>query len=405
MGLTFAERVLSRKAGKTVRAGDTVIVDVDACMASDTTGPLAIQAFRNMGGTRFAKPESTVLILDHATPCPNEKIAGLHQLLRNTAKEQNCVFYDHNAGICHQIMVEKGHVREGYVVVGADSHTCSYGCVGAFAVGVGSTDLGAVLRTGKTWLRVPESIKIVMNGRLPKGVYAKDVILTIIGDLTADGATYQSVEFHGDTFAAMGWEEAFTVCNMAIEMGAKTGVFVSALHDPELIPDEDAVYSLIKTYQAEDMVPMLSCPDNVDNVATVTERAGRSVELVYLGSCTNGRLTDLRAAAQILKGKRLASGTRMIVCPASTKILRDAIDEGILSDLIDAGAIVVPPGCGLCVGTLDGVPSNGETVFSTTNRNFHGRMGNPNASIFLGSPASAAAAALRGCITDPREVM
>ena len=255
MGKTFAEKILSRKAGGSVHAGETVIVDVDAVMTHDTTGPLAIKAFQDMGGVRFKKPESTVIVLDHAIPCPNEKIAGLHQLLRNTAKEQNCVFYDQNAGICHQIMVERGHVKEGYVVAGADSHTCSYGCVGAFAVGVGSTDLGAILLTGKTWLRVPESVKIVLNGKLPQGVYAKDVVLTLLRDLTADGATYQCMEFHGDTFAAMSWEESFTICNMAIEMGAKTGVFVSALKDPELIPDEDASYSMVREYRAETLEP------------------------------------------------------------------------------------------------------------------------------------------------------
>ncbi len=405
MGKTFAEKILSRKTGGSVHAGETVIVDVDAVMTHDTTGPLAIKAFQNMGGVRFKKPESTVIVLDHAVPCPNEKIAGLHQLLRDTAKEQNCVFYDQNAGICHQIMVERGHVKEGYVVAGADSHTCSYGCIGAFAVGVGSTDLGAILLTGKTWLRVPESVKIVLNGKLPQGVYAKDVVLTLLRDLTADGATYQCMEFHGDTFAAMSWEESFTICNMAIEMGAKTGVFVSALKDPELIPDGDASYSMVREYRAETLEPMLSCPHTVDNVAALREKAGLPVDLVFIGSCTNGRLGDLRIAANILKGRKLAPGVRMIVSPASERVFRQAVEEGIVTALSEAGAIFCPSGCGLCVGTLGGVPGNGETVISTTNRNFRGRMGNPNAFIYLGSPASAAAAALTGRITDPREVI
>ena len=405
MGKTFAEKVLSRKTGLDVRAGDTVIVDVDAVMTHDTTGPLAIKAFEDMGGVRFKKPESTVIILDHATPCPNEKIARLHQLLRTKAKEQGCVFYDHNAGICHQIMVERGHVKEGYIVAGADSHTCSYGCVGAFAVGVGSTDLGAILLTGKTWMRAPESIKIVLNGKLPRGVYAKDVVLTLLRDLTADGATYQCMEFHGDTFDDMTWEEAFTICNMSIEMGAKTSVFTAALRDHDLIPDKDAVYASVREYRAEDLVPMLSCPHTVDNACALAEKAGTPVDLVFVGSCTNGRLGDLRIAAQILKGKKLAPGTRMIVSPASQRVFKAAIEEGIVSDLVEAGAVFLPSGCGLCVGTLGGVPGDGETVLSTTNRNFRGRMGNPNAAIYLGSPASAAAAALTGKITDPREVL
>lgn len=405
MGFTFSEKVLAKKVGHPVHAGEFVIVDVDVALASDTTAPLTIKAFKDMGGEKLAKPKNTVFVLDHATPCPNEKIANLHQLIRTFANEQGAVLYDQDAGVCHQVMLENNHVKEGLVVLGADSHTCSYGAVGAFSTGVGSTDLGACIRTGMTWLRVPETIKIELKGNLSKGVSAKDVILHIIGDLTSDGATYMAVEFHGEGFANFSKDEAITVCNMAVEMGAKTGTFIPALTDPELIPDSDANYNKILTYNAENIVPMLSCPNAVDNTATVVEKNGTKVDLVYLGSCTNARLSDIAIAANILKGKRIAKGTRMIVCPASSLVLKQAIEKGYISDLLDSGVTFMTPGCGLCVGTLGGVPGNGEVVVATTNRNFLGRMGNNKASIFLSSPATAAATALRGQITDPREVL
>lgn len=404
MGYTFAEKLIARKAHQEVRAGDCVIVDVDVMMASDTTGPIAIRAFESMGGKRLAKKDSTVFVLDHATPCPNERIAGLHDLIRTFCHEQGSVFFDQNCGVCHQVMLENRIVREGDLVLGGDSHTCSYGAVGAFSTGVGSTDLGAAMLTGKTWLRVPETTRIELTGTLRPGVYAKDVILKIIGDLTSDGATYQSVEFAGDGFARFTQEEATTVCNMTIEMGGKNGVFVSALTDPGLIPDADAHYDRVLRYRAEEIVPMISCPHTVDNVKTVAETAGTRIDVAYIGSCTNGRLSDLAAVAEILKGKHAAPGVRLMVCPASSLILKQAAALGYLDTFIDAGATIVTPGCSLCVGTLGGVPADGENVLSTTNRNFKGRMGNNKANIYLASPATAAVSALAGVITDPREV-
>lgn len=404
MGYTFAEKLIARKAHQEVRAGDCVIVDVDVMMASDTTGPIAIRAFESMGGKRLAKKDSTVFVLDHATPCPNERIAGLHDLIRTFCHEQGSVFFDQNCGVCHQVMLENRIVREGDLVLGGDSHTCSYGAVGAFSTGVGSTDLGAAMLTGKTWLRVPETTRIELTGTLRPGVYAKDVILKIIGDLTSDGVTYQSVEFAGDGFARFTQEEATTVCNMTIEMGGKNGVFVSALTDPGLIPDADAHYDRVLRYRAEEIVPMISCPHTVDNVKTVAETAGTRIDVAYIGSCTNGRLSDLAAVAEILKGKHAAPGVRLMVCPASSLILKQAAALGYLDTFIDAGATIVTPGCSLCVGTLGGVPADGENVLSTTNRNFKGRMGNNKANIYLASPATAAVSALAGVITDPREV-
>ena len=404
MGYTFAEKLIARKAHQEVRAGACVIVDVDVMMASDTTGPIAIRAFESMGGKRLAKKDRTVFVLDHATPCPNERIAALHDLIRTFCREQESVFFDQNCGVCHQIMLENRIVHEGDLVLGGDSHTCSYGAIGAFSTGVGSTDLGAAMLTGKTWLRVPETTRIEFTGALRHGVYAKDVILKIIGDLTSDGVTYQSVEFAGDGFARFTQEEATTVCNMTIEMGGKNGVFVSALTDPGLIPDADACYDRVMHYRAEEVVPMISCPHTVDNVKTVAETAGTKIDVAYIGSCTNGRLSDLAAAAEILKGKRVAPGVRLMVCPASNLILKQAAALGYLDTFIDAGATIITPGCSLCVGTLGGVPADGEIVLSTTNRNFRGRMGNNKANIYLASPATAAVSALAGVITDPREV-
>lgn len=405
MGFTFAEKIIAKKAHQTVRAGDCVIVDVDVMMASDTTGPIAIKAFQNMGGRKLAKKDATVFILDHATPCPNEKIAGLHQLIRSFCREQDCVFFEQNHGVCHQVMLEEGLVHEGDLVLGGDSHTCSYGAVGAFSTGVGSTDLGAAMLTGKTWLMVPKTVRIELSGKLPKGVYPKDVILKIIGDLTSDGVTYESVEFAGDGFAGFSTEDAITVCNMTIEMGGKNGVFVSALKDPELIPDEDAQYERVIRYNAADMVPMVSCPHTVDNVKTVDEAKGSKADVIYIGSCTNGRLSDLEAAAGILSGKKIAPNVRLIVCPASNRVLMQAIDRGYIQTFLEAGGSISMPGCSLCVGTLGGVPGDGENVISTTNRNFKGRMGNSKANVFLVSPATAAASAVKGVLTNPVEVM
>lgn len=405
MGLTFAEKLIGRKAHHTVHAGDYVVVDVDVMMASDTTGPIAIEAFHQMGGSRLAKPDQTVFILDHATPCPNERIAALHKLIREFCKEQQCVFWDQNYGVCHQVMMEEGMVHEGDLILGGDSHTCSYGSVGAFSTGVGSTDLGAAILTGKTWLMVPKTTRIELHGELPRGVYAKDVILQIIGDLTSDGVTYESVEFAGDGFARFSVEEAMTVCNMTIEMGGKNGVFVSAIHDPDLLPDEDAQYDRVLKYDAADFVPVVAKPHTVDNICRVDQLERQKVDVVYLGSCTNGRLSDLAAAAEVLGGKKVAPGVRLTVCPASAKVMLQAMEKGYIKQFLEAGATLATPGCGLCVGTLGGVPADGEVVVSTTNRNFKGRMGNNKALIYLASPATAAASALTGYITDPREVL
>lgn len=405
MGYTFSEKVFEKKLGHPVQSGENVVASVDLCMASDTTAPLAIKAFQSMGGVNVANKDQVVFVIDHATPCPNERIANLHALMRDFAQKQGFMLFDQQCGVCHQVLMESGLLHEGMIVMGADSHTCSAGAIGAFAVGVGSTDLGAAMLTGKNWFRVPESVKITLTGKLPKNVCAKDVILKIIGDLGADGATYQTVEYHGDGFDSFTLDERMTVCNMTAECGAKTGVFASALKDPMLVPDADAHYVKEFNYNAQNIIPMVACPHNVDNVVPVTEVSGVKINQVFVGSCTNARLSDLAIVANALKERKLAPGVRMLVCPASAKVYLKAIELGYVNTFVEAGAVVMPSGCALCVGTLGGVPADNEAVFSTSNRNFLGRMGNNKAKVYLGSPATAAAAALTGEICDPREVL
>lgn len=405
MGKTFAEKVIARKCGYEVSAGETVIVEVDVALASDTTAPLTIKAFTEMGGKRVRKPDQTVFVIDHATPCPNEKIANLHQFIRNFSREQGIILYDQGEGVCHQLMIEQGHVKEGDIVLGADSHTCTYGGIGALATGVGSTDLGAVLLTGKTWLRVPPSVKIVLEGNLPAHVTAKDVSLYLIGQLTIDGATYACVEFTGSAVEKFTLDERMTICNMAVEMGAKAGITTPAIKNPQLKPDGDAFYEKVLHYDLSNLVPQLACPHNVDNVVPAKEKAGVPIQQAYIGSCTNGRLSDLAVAAAILKNKRVASDVRLVISPASRNVYLEAMKRGYIQQLVEAGATVLPPGCGPCVGTLGGIPGDGEVVISTTNRNFKGRMGNNKACIYLASPATVAASVLTGVITSPEEVV
>ncbi len=405
MAGTFAEKLLSLKAGKRLKTGDIAVVDVDVTIASDTTAPLAIKAFQKLTNGMVHNPERTFFFIDHATPCPNQRIANIHKFIREFAISQGIHLFDDNNGVCHQVMFENSFVKQGDLVFGADSHTCSYGAVGAFATGIGSTDLAGILYTGETWVKVPESIQINLIGKLRSGVYAKDVALRIIGDLSSSGANYMSIEYSGDGFASFSSDEAFTVCNMAVETGAKSGVFTSRISREEIKPEIDADYAKRLDYKAETIEPMIACPDSPDAVLTVRELSGKKIDIVFFGSCTNARLTDIEIVASILKNKTIASGTRMLICPSSRKVLREAIDKGFIQQLIDAGAVIEPPGCSLCVGTLGGIPADGDVVLSTSNRNFRGRMGNNKSPIYLGSPATAAAAALTGMIVDPREVI
>lgn len=414
MGKTIAEKILSRASGTDAHAGDLVVADVDFIMGQDGTSPLAIKAFQAMNGSRVADPERVAMVIDHSAPSPNEGVSALHALMRQFAREQGIRFYDIGEGVCHQLMPERGNVVPGDLVVGADSHTTTYGALNVFSTGVGSTDLAAAMLTGKLWFKVPETYRLVCRGRLPRGVYAKDLILHLAGRLTADGATYLALEFAGEVIDELSVEGRFTLSNMAVEVGAKAGLMAadaktlawvaehSARTPRPANPDPDAVYAHELEIDVEGLVPQVAKPHTVDNVVPVTEVEGTPIHQAVLGTCTNGRLEDLRVAASILRGKKVHPGVRLIVAPASRRIYLDALADGTLAALVEAGAAVVTPGCGPCVGTHNGVPSDGENVVSTANRNFKGRMGNNKAFIYLASPATVAASALAGCLADPR---
>ena len=410
MGQTIAEKIISQHTDHDVFAGDIAIVNIDGCMATDATGPFAIKAFRDMNGTTLWDADRVSLILDHAAPAPNERVSNLHKMLRDFAGDTGCHFYDVGEGICHQIMVENKHVRPGDIFLGADSHTPTYGAVGAFAVGVGSTDLAAVMLTGKTWLKVPKTIKLELKGKLPKGITAKDLILHFVGKVGIAGATYQAVEFTGEALHSLSLASRMTIANMAAEMGAKTGfVDMTSLqlwYDFEpIFPDEDAEYAQVIQVDVSTLTTQISLPHSPDDVVSVEEVARIPVQQAFIGSCTNARLEDLHTAAAILSGKRIAPGVRLLIAAASKKVFDEALKDGTIAVLSDAGAVFLTSGCGPCVGTHLGVPGDDEVIISSTNRNFRGRMGNPNANIYLGSPAVVAASALTGEITDPLELL
>lgn len=417
MGKTIAEKILSKKSGQDAFANDIVVADVDFRMGQDGTSPLAIRAYQAMNGKSIYAPESAALVIDHSAPSPLEGVSALHTLMREFARENGISLYDIGEGVCHQLIPEKGHVGPGSLVIGADSHTCTYGALNAFATGVGSTDLAAALISGKMWFKVPETIKFICHGKLPAGVYSKDLILFLINQVTADGATYMAAEYTGEAIQQLSVEARFTISNMAIEMGAKVGLmeaddkvmeWVHAHSDKQfeaVSSDPDAEYFAIKEYDVSGLTPFVAKPHRVDNGVPVDEVAGTPIQQAVLGTCTNGRLEDLTIAAQILKGRKVHPDVRLIVAPASRQIYLDAIDTGVLKTLVQAGAAVVTPGCGPCVGTHNGIPSDGENVISTANRNFKGRMANNKAFIYLASPATVAVSAVKGEITDPREFL
>jgi 3-isopropylmalate/(R)-2-methylmalate dehydratase large subunit len=411
-GKTVAEKILSRHAGHDVAADELTVIDVDAAMMTDTTAPLAIKAFREMGGEKPWNPERTFLVIDHASPAPNERIARLHDIMREFAKDTGAVLYDVGEGICHQLMIQDDRVRPGEAFFGADSHTCTYGALGAFATGVGSTDLAAIMLTGKTWLKVPKTIRFEITGRINPGVEAKDLALAMVGKLGFAGATYQAVEICGEAIEPLSLDERMTIANLGIEMGAKAaiihpeGLELPYDFDAEAIsPDPDAVYVRELTLDANTLRPQISKPPRPDATVDIDELIGTKIDVAFIGTCVNGRLRDLRAAAEILKGKRVAPGVRLMVSAASQQVFLDAVGDGTITTLTQAGATFLPSGCGPCVGTHLGVPGDGEVVLSTANRNFRGRMGNPEASVYLASPTVVASAAVAGEIVDPINVV
>ena len=417
MGKTLAEKILGQKSGSDARSGDIVIAEVDLVFVQDTTGPLTIRQFEASGFSRVADPQRTVLFVDHAAPSPSHELSNDHILLRRFAREAGGYVSDVGGGVCHQIVAES-LAKPGDLIVGADSHTVTAGGLGAFATGMGSSDIAVVMGLGKTWFRVPETIRIEVSGDFPEGVYPKDLILYLIGQISADGATYKALEFGGDTVEKMSISGRLTIANMAVEAGAKAGLFSAdeitrdylvshgrAGDYRPIFPDADAAYEQTIRIDAAGLESMVARPHAVDNTARARELKGTKIQQVFIGTCTNGRLEDLAVAANILKGRKSHPETRLIVAPASRQVLIGAITGGYLQTLVEAGAVVLPPGCGACLGLHQGVLRNGEACLSTANRNFKGRMGNPEAYIYLGSPATAAATAITGEITDPREVM
>jgi 3-isopropylmalate/(R)-2-methylmalate dehydratase large subunit len=408
-GQTTVEKILSAHVGRRVFAGELVITQVDGIMATDTTASLAIQAFEEMGGKKVWDPSRCALVIDHAAPAPNERVANLHKFMRTFAAGQGIRLYEIGEGICHQVMVENRHVQPGQVFIGADSHTPTYGALNALACGVGSTDLAAVMLTGKIWLKVPASIRIRCHGKLAAETSAKDLALFLVGQLTISGATYQSVEFEGEAFRSMRLAERMSVANLLAEMGAKTGfVHPDGLRLPyafsPVFPDADAAYTRELEFDVDGLGPQLAAPESPDNTCDISAFEGTPVQYAFIGTCGNGRLEDLQAAAAILKDKKIPAGVRLVIAPASRSVLLDAMLDGTAYTLVAAGATIITPGCGPCVGSHEGVPGDGETVISAANRNFKGRMGNPNARIFLASPATVAASALCGKITRPNHI-
>ena len=418
MPQTIAEKILGAHAGHEVSAGDIVVADVDFTMGQDGTSMMIIDELERLGAERVFDPARFAMVLDHSAPSPVAGISRIHAKMRAAADKYGSLLYDIGEGICHQVLPERGHVLPGDLIVGADSHSCTYGALNAAATGVGSTDLAAAAYTGKLWFKVPESMRVVCKGALPRGVYSKDLVLHLVGDIGADGATYRSVEFVGEAVAALSVEARFTVCNMAVEMGAKFGIMEADEKTREWVTgrsprasrgttaDDGARYAEVREYDFSHLAPQVAKPHTVDNVAPVEEVEGKPIQQGVIGTCTNGRAEDFEAAAKVLAGKRVDRHTRLICVPSSKGVLIEIIERGIHRALLDAGAVFVTPGCGPCVGTHAGVPGDCENVISTANRNFLGRMGNPEGvNIYLASPATVAASVIEGHITDPRRYL
>jgi len=417
MPLTLAEKILSKALGREASPGEIVVVKVDQVYAHDGTAPLAIQVLlENFGNVNINDPSRVVFIVDHASPSPRVENAKLHMLMRDFARKHGIKLFDVGCGICHQIMVDEGFVKPGMIVVGADSHTTTLGALGAFATGVGSTDIAVAMLTGKIWLKVPESVKVRFEGKIPSYIMGKDIILHVIGCMGADGAIYKAIEFHGKAVKQLSVDDRLTISNMSVEMGAKVGIFpVDAvtlkfyeelgLNVKPLTPDPNANYVDEVSFDLSTLEPQVAIPPNVDNVKSISEVEGVEVDQVFIGSCTNGRLSDLEAAAKILKGRRVNRNVRCIVIPASRKVYLQALRRGIIEVLVGAGCTIGPPTCGPCVGAHMGLLGPGEVTVSTSNRNFPGRMGDKSAKVYLASPLVAAASAIEGRICDPRKYL
>ncbi len=418
--MNIIEKILAKASGKEeVSPGEIVEANIDVAMTHDLTGPLAIKSFHEIGAKKVWNPNKVVIILDHLVPASSVISAGLHKIVRNFAKEQKIEnFYDvGRGGVCHQVMPEQGNVLPGEVIVGSDSHTCTYGAFGAFATGIGSTEMAAVFATGKLWFRVPEVIKVNVTGKLPEFVSSKDLTLNIIREIRTDGAIYKGLEFSGSTIKNLTIAGRMVLSNMAVEMGAKVGIiepdkktldYVKSRTNKPFNPiesDQDSVYEKILDIDVSELEPQVAFPHSVDNVKSISEVPDINIDQGFIGSCTNGRLEDLEEAAQILEGKKIAKGIRLIVIPASQEIYLKALNKGLIKTFMDAGAIIGNPNCGPCLGGHMGILAEGETCISTSNRNFIGRMGSTKSYVYLASPATVAASTLTGKITDPTKIV
>jgi 3-isopropylmalate/(R)-2-methylmalate dehydratase large subunit len=414
---TIAEKILSKHAGRDLKAGDFAVCKIDFTFGQDGTSSIIIDRVREMGlkslKTKFC------MVIDHSAPSPSEGVSRVHKKMRDFSREYKTGLYDIGCGVCHQVIPESGKILPGDLVLGADSHTCTYGALGAFSTGVGSSDLAIALATGENWFKVPETLKIIVNGKIPKGVYAKDIILHIIGKIKADGATYKSLEFSGPAIYALDMDGRFTICNMVVEMGAKAGFMpqdnktidwlrkrmTSKNKINTVAADKDARYEKVLEFDISELKPQVAMPHAVDKVTSVDKLKNIRINEAYLGTCTNARLEDFKVAAKILKSKKVALGVKLIIAPSSRAVFLDALRLGLVDVFIKAQAVIVAPGCGPCVGTHNGIPADEEVVISTANRNFKGRMGNPKAFIYLASPATVAASAIEGSIADPRNYL
>jgi homoaconitate hydratase family protein len=411
---TIAQKILSQKAGRTfVAAGEIIEAEPDAVMSHDNAA-LVIKQFRGIGLPSVWNRNKIVIVLDHRVPAESVKTANAHKAIREFVIEQSIPrFYDAGEGICHQVMIEKGHALPGRLILGTDSHTTSYGCVGAFSAGIGATEMAAVWATGRLWLKVPETIKVDVRGRLRHGVYAKDLILHVAGRLGAEGANYQSVEFTGDVVSSFSISERFTMANLAMEMGVKcafvppdeltASYLKNVASEPFTVALADFGAEYVKTLEldADDLEPQIAFPHRVDHVQPVSKWIGRTIQQAFLGSCTNGRLDDLEIAAKILKGRKIHTGVRMIIIPASRSVFMEMVRKGFCDIFLESGCVILHPGCGPCLGAHQGLLADGETCISSSNRNFQGRMGSPKADVFLASPAVVATSAVYGSIQLP----
>ncbi len=418
---TICEKIISKKAGKTVQPGQTVVVNVDLAMATDGSAPMAIDFFKKLGSKSVCRPDHIVFVQDHYVPCPNDKVAALHQQMKMFAREHHCLIFETGEGICHRLLPEKGLIKPGSLIVGADSHTTTYGSLNAFSTGIGSSDFAGVLYTGQIWMIVPATLKVMLYGTFSSGVFPKDLALHIVGVLGSSGANYLALEFGGEGVASLSMEGRFTICNMGVETGAKASIMPNdavtehwlkgririegATPYQTISPDPGASYVKTMDIDVSELTPKLAVPHRVDRVEPVRDWEGKPINMALIGTCTNGGIEDLRISAQMLKAENLSDGVQLLVVPPSRQVLLQAMEENLISTFVEKGAMLVTPGCGPCCGALNGVPQDGDVAISTANRNFKGRMGNVNSEVFLASPATVTASAITGKITDPRRFL